>query len=77
MNKSSILPVDPASFEQPVSSNKERKKAISLTYYLTIANQVWPPKSRVLSPHTQKISNTTIRTKSFCDLYKRLIRHFS
>lgn len=32
MNKSSILPVDPASFEQPVSGNKERKRVISLKY---------------------------------------------
>lgn len=61
MNKSSILPVDPASFEQPVSDNKKRKRAISLTYKLTMTNQAQPPKSRVLSPH-KKISNTTIRT---------------
>ena len=32
MNKSSILPADPASFEQPVSDKKKRKRAISLTY---------------------------------------------
>lgn len=32
MNKNSSLPVDPASSEQPVSGNKERKRAISLTY---------------------------------------------
>lgn len=61
MNKSSILPVDPASFEQPVSDNKKRKRAISPTYELTMANQAQPPKSRVLSPH-KKTSNTTIRT---------------
>lgn len=52
MKKSSILPADPASFEQPVSDNKKRKRAISLTYQLTITKQARPPKSTVLRPHT-------------------------